>query len=89
MIAQETSTFSDAYVKGFPVTLQFLRSLGIDPDRAEEIAQAAWAKGWEKRRSLREQERLIPWANTIALNLFRSWFRRRVKTRAQAVGLIQ
>ena len=84
MIAQNDSApssvssgaFSDAYVQGFPVTLQFLRSLGIDPDRAEELAQAAWAKGWEKRRSLREQERLIPWVNTIALNLFRTWFRR-------------
>lgn len=68
--------FSDAYAKGFALTTQFLRSHGIDPERAEEIAQAAWAKGWEKRRMLREPDRLIPWVNSIALNLFRGWFRR-------------
>lgn len=44
---------------------------------AEELAQAAWAKGWECRSKLRDREKVVPWVNTIALNLFRSQFRRR------------
>ncbi len=68
--------FAEAYRKGFPITFRFLRSLGIEESRAEEIAQAAWARGWEKRGSVERNDRLIPWINTIALNLFRSWFRR-------------
>lgn len=71
-----TAEFEQAYAKGFPITVRFLRSLGIEEARAEEMAQAAWARGWEKRASLEQQERLIPWINTIALNLFRGWFRR-------------
>jgi len=69
--------YADAYSRGFDVTRRFLVSRGVSGDTAEEAAQAAWARGWECRDQLRDPKRLVTWVNTIALNLFRNWFRRR------------
>ncbi len=71
------SQYSVAYDNGYPLTVRFLLSRGISGESAEEAAQAAWAKGWEHRGSLRNPKRVVSWVNTIALNLFRNWFRRR------------
>lgn len=43
---------------------------------AEEIAQAAWARGWERLGQLRHAQALCFWINSIAKNLLRSNFRR-------------
>lgn len=66
--------FGEAYSRRFIRTVKFLqaRCSGLRPDQAEEIAQAAWARGWEYRESLRDRTLLPTWVNTIALNLFRS-----------------
>lgn len=77
---EETLTrkqYSLAYDDGYPLTVRFLLSRGLSGESAEEAAQAAWAKGWEHRQSLRNPKRIVSWVNTIALNLFRNWFRRR------------
>ena len=72
-----TSTeYSDAYQGGYGLTIRFLLSRGVPGEHAEEAAQAAWAKGWERRRQLRDPERVIPWINTIALNQFRNGLRK-------------
>ena len=72
-----TSTdYGNAYQGGYSVTIRFLLSRGVPGDRAEEAAQAAWAKGWERRRQLRDPKRVITWVNTIALNQFRNWLRK-------------
>jgi len=42
---------------------------------AEELSQAAWARGWEHLHQLRG-ESAVNWVNTIALNMFRSELRR-------------
>ena len=42
---------------------------------AEEIAQAAWARGWEFREQLRDPCLVAFWVNSIARNLFRARFR--------------
>lgn len=63
--------YAKAYKKGFTKTVRFLCSRGISADVAEESAQDAWAKGWEKRDGLQRRERVVPWVNTIALNIFR------------------
>jgi DNA-directed RNA polymerase specialized sigma24 family protein len=42
---------------------------------AEEIAQAAWARGWEYREQLRDPNMVSFWVNSIARNLFRARFR--------------
>jgi DNA-directed RNA polymerase specialized sigma24 family protein len=72
--------YAAAYAVGFPRTACFLLSRGCSPALAEEIAQAAWARGWEHHSKLREPEKVVHWVNTIAFNLFRSEFRRREVT---------
>ena len=68
--------FQNAYATGFPRTVRFIRSKGINPSDAEEIAQAAWAKGWERRRQLKCVESLSSWINSIAFNVLRNFARK-------------
>jgi len=74
------SAFAEAYRRGFQSTWRFLLSRGIKPAKAEEVAQAAWTRGWERRESLRDAGRVVEWVNTIALNVFRNLLRRRRET---------
>lgn len=64
-------TFEQAYNDQFTNTLRFVISRGIDHSSAEEVAQAAWARGWERREQLRDKAKIGYWVNTIALNLLR------------------
>ncbi len=70
--------YADAYASGCTRTARFLISRGSSPELAEETAQAAWARGWEYRAKLREPDKVMNWVNTIAFNLYRSGFRRKV-----------
>ena len=63
--------FRRAYQRGFRKTVRFVGSRGIHPAQAEETAQAAWTKGWQRRAQLRDPKKIVPWINTIALNLLR------------------
>lgn len=65
-----------AYKEGFRRTQRFLRSLGADSGGAEEIAQAAWVRGWERLHQLRYSSRIVEWVNSIAWNLHRTALRR-------------
>ena len=67
------SSFEEAYGLGLRNTVRTLQSIGASLDNAEEIAQEAWAKGWEFRVQLRNPDALISWIATIARNLYRSW----------------
>jgi RNA polymerase sigma factor (sigma-70 family) len=69
--------YASVFDGGYARTTRFLVSRGVNTETAEEAAQAAWAKGWEHRDRLRNPETVWYWVNTIALNLFRSSFRRR------------
>jgi len=69
--------FADAYAGGFLSTKRWLLSRGVGQDSAEEMAQAAWAKGWAARGQLRDPGLVSAWVNTIALNLLRRSFRRK------------
>jgi len=71
-----------AYQLGFQLTVRFLGSKGLSSDIATEIAQSAWAKGWERRRQLRESRCLLTWVNSIALNACRGLLRREQKLQA-------
>lgn len=64
-----TDRFGDAYRAGYQTTRRFLLSRGAAADTAEEIAQAAWAKGWECRYQLQQPEMLGVWVNSIAKNM--------------------
>ena len=68
--------YGAAYQKGYPVTIGFLVSRGAARDAAEEIAQAAWVRGWERIEQLRDASMIFSWLNTIALNILRSNCRR-------------
>jgi len=63
--------YGNAYEQGFRPTVRFLISKGVRHDSAEEIAQAAWTRGWERIAQLRDAGVVRTWVNTIALNLYR------------------
>jgi DNA-directed RNA polymerase specialized sigma24 family protein len=65
-----------AYKNGHRRTVNFLMSRGLPEDEAAEKAQAAWARGWERRGQIRDKSRTLTWVNTIAINLYRSQARR-------------
>jgi len=60
---------------GYVATRRFLLARGAPLEDAEEIAQAAWARGWEYREQLRDPRMVGFWVNSIARNLFRARFR--------------
>ena len=70
--------YANAFETGFPATRRFLLSRGAAVEEAEEIAQAAWARGWEFRDQLRDPGLVGFWVNSIARNLFRARFRAKV-----------
>jgi DNA-directed RNA polymerase specialized sigma24 family protein len=67
--------FGVAFESGYSATRRFLLAHGAPMEEAEEIAQAAWARGWEFRGQLRDPGMLGFWVNSIARNLFRARFR--------------
>ena len=68
--------YGAAYKKGYNLTVRFLVSRGLSYDSAQETAQAAWVKGWERLGQLRDQNMVLTWMNSIALNIHRSFIRR-------------
>lgn len=67
--------YGQAYQRGFNLTVRLLLSRGAARDRAREVAQAAWARGWERLPQLRNDNLVGTWVNTIALNVYRSVLR--------------
>ncbi len=67
--------YAEAFQAGYPATRRFLLSRGAAVEEAEEIAQAAWVRGWEFRDQLRDPSLVGFWVNSIARNLFRARFR--------------
>jgi RNA polymerase sigma factor (sigma-70 family) len=68
--------YGSAYQRGYGLTVRFLVSRGLTYDSAQETAQAAWVKGWERLGQLRDSNMILTWMNSIALNLHRSFVRR-------------
>jgi len=60
-----------AYQQGFRRTVAYLRSLGASWSNAEDVAQSAWLRGWEKLHQLRDEGKIVSWVNTIAVNKHR------------------
>ena len=61
---------------GFRQTIDTLKRHGANPDLAEETAQAAWVRGWERRSQLRNPAGLVRWISEIAINLLRDEVRK-------------
>jgi RNA polymerase sigma factor (sigma-70 family) len=72
--------YAEAFETGYSSTRRFLLSRGAPLEEAEEIAQAAWARGWEFRDQLRDPSLVSFWVNSIARNLFRARFRAPIQT---------
>ncbi len=68
-------SYGEAYQHGFEKTARFLVSRGASWEGARETAQAAWARGWERVEQLRDDELVVRWVNTIALNAYRGLLR--------------
>ncbi len=67
--------YGQAFESGVGATRRFLLAHGAPIEEAEEIAQAAWVRGWEYRKQLRDPHLVVFWVNSIARNLFRARFR--------------
>jgi RNA polymerase sigma factor (sigma-70 family) len=63
--------FGQAYGEGLQYTVRFLLSRGVPRDSAEDVAQSAWMRGWERLSQLRDHRMVFTWINTIALNHYR------------------
>lgn len=70
-----TVEFGQAYEGGYQRTGRFLQKLGADRDQATEIANAAWARAWERLSQLRNEGSLCQWVNAIARHLLFTEFR--------------
>ena len=66
-----SNQFELAYRLGYDRTVRLLISTGAPHDAAQEAAQAAWARGWERLDQLRNDAMVLTWVNSIALNVHR------------------
>jgi RNA polymerase sigma factor (sigma-70 family) len=76
----QRNDYAQAFETGYVATRRFLLARGAPVEEAEEIAQAAWARGWEYRDQLRDASLVSYWVNSIARNLFRARFRAPIQT---------
>jgi RNA polymerase sigma factor (sigma-70 family) len=76
----ERKDYGEAFLRGYGATRRFLLASGAAIDEAEEIAQAAWVRGWEYRDQLRDPAMVGFWVNSIARNLYRARFRGAIPT---------
>jgi RNA polymerase sigma factor (sigma-70 family) len=79
-MAMQRNDYAEAFESGYGATRRFLLSRGAPIEDAEEIAQAAWVRGWEYLDQLRDPGLVGFWVNSIARNLFRARFRAPVAT---------
>lgn len=79
--------FASTYQRSFSKTCKFICSLGADQHTAEEIAQSAWVRGWQRRHQLLQRQFLATWVHAIARNLYReSYAKNRRLTELEEYG---
>jgi RNA polymerase sigma factor (sigma-70 family) len=83
----ERNDYAEAFETGYGATRRFLLAHGAALDDAEEIAQAAWVRGWECREQLRDPGMVGFWVNSIARNLYRARFRAPLATPIDSVNV--
>jgi DNA-directed RNA polymerase specialized sigma24 family protein len=68
--------FSREYREGFLITFKYLLRMGAEHDLAEDLAQEAWARAWEKQCQWRGESKFSYWVLTIAKNYLGMLMRR-------------
>lgn len=68
--------YGKAYEAGISQTIRYLIPRGVNRCDAEDVAQQAWLRGWERLSQLRDDARLLEWVQTIGRNTLRSARRR-------------
>jgi DNA-directed RNA polymerase specialized sigma24 family protein len=63
--------YGQAYQRGYSKTVRLLRSRGASAENAEDVAQSAWLRGWQKLDQLRDHGTVVSWVNAIAINCHR------------------
>ena len=63
--------YGQAYQQGFRTTVRLLRARGASVHNAEDVAQSAWLRGWQKLDQLRDEGMVLSWVNAIAINFNR------------------
>jgi RNA polymerase sigma factor (sigma-70 family) len=71
--------YGRAYADNYKGTVRALQRRGLSFTEAEEIAQAAWVKGWQRSSQLLDSARITSWVRTIAINLWRDVQRRQCR----------
>lgn len=65
--------FANAYERGFAGTVRILCAYGVRRrSDADELAQAAWVRGWERCATIVDPRCITQWVNAIAINMFRN-----------------
>src|SRR5579871_4902685 len=77
MMTQEA--YGRAYQQGFVKTVRLLCSRGSSVDNAEDLAQAAWLRGWQKLDQLKDEAMVLSWVNVIALNCHRRYMQKEAR----------
>lgn len=71
--------YGKAYQKAFRKTVRILRSRGASIHGAEDLAQAAWLRGWQMLDQLRDEGMIENWVIAIATNYHRKESRREAR----------
>jgi hypothetical protein len=61
--------YGQAYQVGFASTVRLLVARGVEASQAEELAQEAWARGWEKTLQGTQPLLIRTWINITAIHL--------------------
>lgn len=70
-------TFTQNYSQYRVATFRFLINKGVSRELAEDVAQTAWAKAWEKREQWNQTAKFHSWVNAIAWNMLLGLKRKR------------
>jgi DNA-directed RNA polymerase specialized sigma24 family protein len=69
----DSANFARAYERCHERTIRLLCKKGLRFEDAQDFAQLAWARAWERRTQLRNSSQLASWVSSIALNEFRAY----------------
>jgi DNA-directed RNA polymerase specialized sigma24 family protein len=69
-------SFSEAFTDGVGRVARFLVKKGCYASMAEELSQEAWTRAWQYRHQFQGNAQIYSWVAVIALNLYRTHFRK-------------